>query len=308
MDTDPLSPPSNPSVPDGHDKDPFVRETSTETFIPDVIEASAAQPVIVDFWAPWCGPCRQLTPILERLVAAARGAVRLVKLNIDDHPQIAQQMQIQSIPAVVAFRDGKPVDGFMGAQPESQVRAFIERLGGADAPSPAIQLIEAGAAALKAGDPQTAVAAYGQALEAEPGHAQAIAGLAKAHLDLGAIEEAARVLDGAPQEAQDPALDSARAALDVARQGQQSGDIAPLEAALSANPNDLQARFDLAIALNAAGQRQAAVDHLVHIIAADQKWNNQAARKQLLKFFEAYGPADPVTVEGRRKLSSVLFS
>ncbi len=308
MDTNPNSPHAASGLADGIDPDPLIKEGGTETFISDVIEASNAQPVIVDFWAPWCGPCRQMTPLLERLVSEAAGAVRLVKINIDDHPQISQQMQIQSIPAVVAFQGGKPVDGFMGAQPESQIRAFIDRLGGQAEPSPVTQLLEMGGAAVDAGDLQTALQAFTQALAVEPDNERVIAGLAKTHLALGEIDQAAEILDSAPEGAEHTELVSARAALDLARQAQESGDVAPLRAAVAAHPDDLQARFDLAIALNGAGEKSAAIDHLIHIIAADREWNDQAARKELLKFFEAYGQTDPMTLEGRRKLSTVLFS
>ncbi len=308
MDSDPISPYPASGRADGLDTDPLIREGSTDTFVSDVIEASSTQPVIVDFWAPWCGPCRQLTPLLERLVSEAAGAVRLVKLNIDDHPQISQQMQIQSIPAVVAFQDGKPVDGFMGAQPESQIRAFIDRLGGQAEASPVAQLIEIGQSAAKTGDQQTALQAYNQALAAAPNNGQVIAGLVKAYLALGEIDQAAQVIEAAPEDAKHAELDSARAALELARQAQETGDIAPLADAVATHPNDFQARYDLAIALNGAGEKAAAVDHLIHIIAANREWKDQAARKELLKFFEAYGPTDPMTLEGRRKLSTVLFS
>ncbi len=286
----------------------LIKESSTATFVADVVEASHEAPVIVDFWAPWCGPCKQLTPLLESAVRQAQGAVKMVKVNIDDNPEIAQQLRVQSIPAVFAFHNGQPVDGFMGAQTESQVKAFVQRLTGAQGPSPVEQMLEHGNAALEASDFGNAAQAFGQAIEADPTNIPAIAGLAKCCLADNDLEQAQQVLDTAPSDASHADLDSARAALELARQAADAGDVATLKAEVASNPKNFQARFDLAVALNVDGDRQGAVDQLLDIIAADQEWNEQAARNQLLKFFEAYGFKDEITQTGRRRLSSILFS
>ncbi len=286
----------------------LIKDSSEATFVADVIEASNQVPVIVDFWAPWCGPCKQLGPMLEKIVSQAQGAVKLVKINIDDNQQIAQQLRIQSIPAVIAFQNGQPVDGFMGVQPESQVKAFVERLGGEVGPLPVEQLIERGKQALEAGDVQTAGAAFSQVMQAEPENEAAIAGLARCLLAGGQVDEAREVLAQAPEDTKDNDIISARAALELAAVAEDAGDVGELRAAVTANPKDHQARFDLAQALNANGDRQGAVDELIAIVAANREWNDQAARKELLKYFEAYGPTDEITVSGRRQLSSILFS
>ncbi|TDI63881.1 MAG: thioredoxin [Alphaproteobacteria bacterium] len=286
----------------------LIKESSTATFVADVVEASQDVPVIVDFWAPWCGPCKQLTPLLESAVRQAQGMVKMVKINIDDNPEIAQQLRVQSIPAVFAFRNGQPVDGFMGVQPESQVKSFVQRLTGAQGPSPVEQALEHGKAALEATDFGTAAQAFSQAIEADPANIQAIAGLAKCFLADNNLERAQQVLDTAPAGAHHADLDSARATLELARQAAEAGDVASLKAKVAADPKDFQARFDLAVALNVDGDRQGAVDQLLDIIAADREWNEQAARNQLLKFFEAYGSQDEITQTGRRRLSSILFS
>ena len=287
-----------------------VKDVTAASFREDVLTASTKQPVLVDFWAPWCGPCKQLAPVLEKAVAASGGKVKLVKMNIDDHPQIAGQLGIQSIPAVIAFEKGQPIDGFMGALPETQVRGFIERLvgpltGGAD------ELIAQAEAALAAGDSASASALYARVLTEDEANAKAIAGLAKIHLDNGDLEQAKGVLSLAPPPPPgrdaDPAISAVRAALDLAEQAASLGDAGPLEAALAANPGDNQARFDLALALNARGERERAADHLLDIIKRDRKWNDDAARKQLVQFFEAWGLMDPAAVAARRKLSALLF-
>ena len=287
-----------------------VKDVTTASFRQDVIASSAKQPVLVDFWAPWCGPCKQLGPILEKAVAVAGGKVKLVKMNIDEHPQVAGQLGIQSIPAVIAFDKGQPVDGFVGALPETQVRGFIERLVG-PLTAGADGLISQAEAALAAGDSAGAAALYARVLTEDEGNVKAIAGLAKLHVDSGALEQAKGVLSLAPPPAPgrepDPAISAARAALDLALQAASLGDVAPLEAALAANPNDNQARFDLALALNARGQRERAADHLLEIVKRDRKWNDEAARKQLVQFFEAWGLMDPAAVSARRKLSALLF-
>jgi putative thioredoxin len=287
-----------------------VKDVTTASFREDVIVASTKQPVLVDFWAPWCGPCKQLTPVLEKAVAASGGKVKLVKMNIDEHPQIAGQLGIQSIPAVIAFEKGQPIDGFMGALPETQVRGFIERLvgpltGGAN------DLIAEAEAAVAVGDAAGAAALYSRVLTEDEANVKAIAGLAKLHLDSGDLEQAKGVLSLAPPPPPgrdaDPAIAAVKAALDLAEQASSLGDAAPLEAAVAANPADNQARFDLAVALNARGEREKAADHLLAIVKRDRQWNDDAARKQLVQFFEAWGLMDPAAVSARRKLSALLF-
>jgi putative thioredoxin len=287
----------------------LIKDTTTQAFREDVIAESANQPVLVDFWAPWCGPCKQLTPIIEKVVKAAGGKVKLVKMNIDDHPQIPGQLGIQSIPAVIAFKQGQPIDGFMGAQPESQVKAFIEKLVGPMGPGAAEELIAAAQAAIEAGDVAGASELYAGVLDIEPENLAAIAGLARLHLDMGDLEGAKGILGMAPEaKAADPVIAAVRAAIELAEQAADLGDTAELEAKVAANPKDHQARFDLAVALNARDRREEAVDHLIAIIKADRKWNDDGARKQLLQFFEAWGPMDENSMAGRRKLSTLLFS
>ncbi|MCU4178749.1 thioredoxin [Bosea sp. BH3] len=287
----------------------LIKDTTTQAFRQDVIAESMTQPVLVDFWAPWCGPCKQLTPVIEKAVKAAGGKVKLVKMNIDEHPQISGQLGIQSIPAVIAFKQGQPIDGFMGAQPESQVKAFIERLVGPVGPGEAEELIAAAEAATQAGDAAGASELYAGVLQMEPENLKAIAGLARLHLDTGDIEGAKGILAMAPADkAGDPAITAVRAAIELAEQAASLGDTAELEAKVAANPKDHQARFDLALALNARDRREDAVDQLVAIIKADRTWSDDGARKQLLQFFEAWGPMDDASVSGRRKLSTLLFS
>jgi putative thioredoxin len=284
---------------------PAVKDTTTATFREDVLTDSLRQPVLVDFWAPWCGPCKQLTPIIEKVVKSAAGKVKLVKMNIDEHPQIAGQLGIKSIPAVIAFQRGQPVDGFMGALPETQVKQFVERLigplGAGDE-----EFAEA-EAALKGGDAEAAADIYRGLLEEDPAEPRALGGLAQALVALGETQAARELLDSAPA-GNHAAISAARAALDLAEQASNVGDLAGLEAALAKNPQDHQARFDLAVALNAEGRRGEAADRLLEIIRADRTWNDDGARKQLVQFFEAWGPMDPATMAARRKLSGLLFS
>src|SRR5674476_386344 len=263
--------------------DNAVKDTTTQGFVKDVIEESKHQPVLVDFWAPWCGPCKQLTPILEKAVKAAKGKVKLVKLNIDEHPAIPGQMGIQSIPAVIAFVNGQPADGFMGALPESQVVAFLERLTkGKISPEEKDFLKEAD---------------------------HALAGLARCYVETGALEQAKQTLALVPEAKRNEApVAAARAALEIAEQAKTLGPFAELEEKVLANPLDHQARFDLAVALNAKGKRGEAVNQLIDIIKRDRKWNEDGARKQLVQFFEAWGPTDEATLDGRKRLSSILFS
>jgi putative thioredoxin len=290
-------------------QDALIKDTTTAAFRQDVIAESMKQPVLVDFWAPWCGPCKQLTPVIERAVNAAAGKVKLVKLNIDEHPQIPGQLGIQSIPAVIAFTRGQPVDGFMGALPESQVKGFIERLVGPLGRSAAEDLLTEAAAAVEAGDATGAAELYAAVLAQEPDNVNAIAALAKLHLDLGDLDGARRFLAMAPAGKQDdPVIAGARAAIELADQATAVGDLGGLQQKVAANPLDHQARFDLALALNGRGQREEAIEQLIEIVRRDRNWNEDGARKQLLQFFEAWGPTDDMTVLGRRKLSSVLFS
>jgi putative thioredoxin len=286
----------------------LIKNTTTKDFLRDVIEASREVPVLVDFWAPWCGPCRQLTPILEKAVRAAKGAVRLVKLNIDQHPQIPGQMGVQSIPAVFAFQDGRPVDGFMGALPESRVNDFIARLIGDSAGDTAADL-EAAEAALSAGDVNSAAQLFGEVMQKDRENAQALAGLAKCYIKTGDLARAEQTLALVPPAKADSSpVASARAALELARKTPAAGDIETLRAKLAADPKDPQARFDLALALSAKGDRSGALDELLAVVAKNRSWNDDAARKQLLQLFDAWGPADPSTIAGRQRLSSLLFA
>jgi putative thioredoxin len=286
-----------------------VKESDTRSFMQDVIQASREQPVIVDFWAPWCGPCKQLGPILERVVKNAGGKVRLVKINIDDNPELAQQLRIQSIPMVYAFSQGQPVDGFAGALPESQIKAFVERLAGPLGPAPEEVAIEQAKQLAEAGQLDRAARVYERILDAEPGNPEALAGLARARIGLGRLASARELLDQVPKEhANHVEVDGARAALSLAEEAGALPDPTALTARLLADENDHAARLDLATTLFLRGQTEPAIDHLLTIIRKDRDWQDQAARKQLIKVFEALGPKHPATLGGRRKLSAVLFS
>jgi putative thioredoxin len=289
--------------------DDVVRETTTQNFVKDVIEESRRQPVLVDFWAPWCGPCKQLTPVLEKAIRAAKGKAKLVKMNIDEHPAIPGQMGIQSIPAVIAFVNGQPVDGFLGALPEGQVTAFLERLVKDRVGGEEKDLLKAADEALAEGDTPGAADLYAKVLAQDPANVHALAGLARAYVETGAIEQAKQTLALVPEAKRNEApVAAARAALELAEQANSLGPVAELEQKLAANPLDHQARYDLALALNAKGRRSEALDHLLEIVRRDRKWNDDAARKQLVQLFEAWGPTDEATVEGRRRLSSLLFA
>ncbi len=289
--------------------DDLVIDTTTQTFMVDVIEESRRRPVLVDFWAPWCGPCKTLGPIIEKAVKSAKGKVKLAKMNIDEHPAIAGRLGIQSIPAVYAFVNGQPVDGFTGALPEGQVKAFIERLLGGAVDADVAEILAAAEQALTEGDAPGAAEIFAHVLGAEPENLKAFGGLVRAQVLGGALEEAKATLDMVPAgKENDPAISAARAALDLAEQAASLGDMAPLEAAVAADPADHQARFDLALALNAKNQRDQALQHLLEIVKRDRTWDEDGARKQLVQFFEAWGPTDPHTVGGRRKLSTILFS
>lgn len=296
----PLSPPAG---------DGLVRDTTTKDFVRDVIDASRTVPVLVDFWAEWCGPCKQLTPVIEKVVRNAKGKVKLVKMNIDHHPEIAGQLGIRSIPAVIAFKNGQPLDGFMGAVPESQIQTFIERVAGPMGPSDAETLMAEAEAALEAGDLQGAADLFSAVRELEPDHVGALGGLVRTLVAAKEFDEAKALLATAPAAKQsDPAIAGARALLDLAEQAAKLGDPVDLEARISHDANDHEARFNLALALNARGHKEAAVDQLVEIVRRKRDWNEEAARKQLVQFFDAWGPKDEMTLYGRRRLSSVLFA
>jgi len=284
----------------------LIKEGSDASFAADVIEASKTQPVIVDFWATWCGPCRQLTPALEKAVMAAKGAVKLVKIDVDKNPGYAGQLRVQSIPTVYAFVDGRPVDGFMGALPDSQVQAFIDKQIGEVGPSEIDDILALAKESLDLGDLGGAAQAFAEALRLEPHNVKAIAGLARCYLSGGDAERAQEVVDMAPEGAKDADLDSVKAALVLA--SAPPSETAALEARVAANPDDHQARFELAGAFAGAGRLQEASDQLLTIIAADRDWNEEAARKQLLTVFEAAGPMSDVAKQGRRRLSSILFA
>ena len=284
----------------------LIKEGSDASFAADVIEASKTQPVIVDFWATWCGPCRQLTPALEKAVMAAKGAVKLVKIDVDKNPGYAGQLRVQSIPTVYAFVDGRPVDGFMGALPDSQVQAFIDKQIGEVGPSEIDDILALAKESLDLGDLGGAAQAFAEALRLEPQNVKAIAGLARCYLSGGDAERAQEVVDMAPEGAKDADLDSVKAALLLA--SAPPSETAALEARVAANPDDHQARFELAGAYAGAGRLQEASDQLLTIIAADRDWNEEAARKQLLTVFEAAGPMSDVAKQGRRRLSSILFA
>ncbi|WP_182421969.1 thioredoxin [Aureimonas sp. ME7] len=289
----------------------LVKDTTTANFSTDVVRESRNQPVLVDFWAPWCGPCKQLTPILERAVQAAGGRVKLVKMNIDDHPSIAGQLGVQSIPAVFAFHNGQPVDGFMGALPESEVKAFIDRLtAGQPAPGgdPLAEALEQAGELLKAGDAARASQVFGAVLQHDPENAKAAAGLAECYLAAGDTARAKALADQLPPALlDDPAFATVRTQLKLFEEIAGLGDPAALEARLRADPDDHAARFDLALIAQAKGERGTAADQLLEIVRRDRAFDDDGARRKLLEFFEAWGPADPATKDGRRKLSSLLF-
>nr|WP_320144399.1 thioredoxin [uncultured Cohaesibacter sp.] len=298
-----------PAPKPAQDTGPLIKDTSTQEFMQDVIEASKSTTILVDFWAPWCGPCKQLGPDLEKAVTEAKGRVKLVKLNIDDHPAIPQQMGIQSVPAVVAFKDGRPVDGFMGVQPPSQIKAFIEKNGTEPQADPLEEACNHANELLEAGNPVEAAQIFGAIMQQVPEHFPAVIGMIKCLLANEDIEKARSLFDSLPEKAlEEQDISAVKASLELAEQSADLGDLAELQAKLEANPEDNQAQFDLAVALNGKNKREEAVDQLIAVIKRDREWNDDGARKQLLQFFESWGVMDPASVYGRRQLSSILFS
>jgi len=288
----------------------LIKDTDTAGFMTDVIEASQTTPVIVDFWAPWCGPCKQLGPIIERLVKQYAGKVKLVKINVDENQELAQQFRVQSIPAVYAFKDGRPVDGFMGALPESQIKQFIDKLAGGTGSALDEAVAEADAMA-KEGHNDDALGIYQEVLAQEPLHVKALAGALRCYMALGEDDKAREVIEKLPPQIKSATdIQSVVAALELKAATANTGneDVAKLEADVAADPKNMQARLDLAMARYGAGNKEGAVDDLLAMVKADRAWNEQAARKQLVQFFDALGPADPLTRSGRRRLSAILFS
>ena len=291
----------------------LIKDTTEANFMTDVVQASQDVPIIVDFWAPWCGPCKTLGPMLEDAVRAAKGAVKMVKVNVDEAQMIAGQLQIQSIPTVYAFHKGQPVDGFQGAQPQSEIKAFVDRVarqGGGSAPGDELaEAVEAAEAMLEEGAVTDAAQTFAAILGEEPNHPGAYAGLVKAHIALGELDKAEAILNGAPAEISTSAeLEAAHAQIELARQAEGAGPVGELQAAVDANPDDLQARFDLALALSANGKQGEAVDQLLELFRRDREWNESAAKTQLFTIFDALKPNDPIVLNGRRKLSSMIFA
>ena len=300
--------PTPPAAPSGD----LIKDSTEATFMVDVVEASKTVPVIVDFWAPWCGPCRQLTPAIEAAVTAAGGAVRLVKINVDENPAIAQQLRVQSLPTVYAFWQGQPIDGFQGALPGSEIKAFIDKTieaSGGQADGGLGEALETAEGMLDEGAAADAASVFAAVLDEDPQSAPAYGGLARAHLALGQIDEAAQVLLSVPADLEAAAeIEAARAQVALARQAEDARPVGELRAAVESNPDDMQARLDLAQALYASGDAEAAVDALLESFRRDREWNDGAAKAQLFTIFEALKPNDPVALNGRRKLSSIIFS
>ena len=303
-----LDPNAPPAAPAGD----LIKDSSEAAFAQDVIEVSQEVPVIVDFWAPWCEPCKQLGPLLEKVVTEANGAVKMVKIDIDQNQNLAQQLRIQSIPAVYAFYQGKPVDAFQGAQPESQIREFVTKItqtAGTEEKSPVDEALEQAEALIESGQFEQAGAVYSQVVQHAPDNITAKAGLARCCIETGNTAGAQELIDTlSDDERMDTAFTGVISALDLAEKAAEAGDLGPLQVAVEANPKDHEARYNLALALYAGGQAEAAIDALIEIIRQNRGWNDDAARLELLKLFEAIGPTDPLTMDGRKKLSSILFS
>ena len=289
-----------------------IGDTTTAGFAKDVLEESRSRPVLVDFWAPWCGPCKQLTPVLEKVVTEAQGRVKLIKMNIDDHPSIAGQLGIQSIPAVIAFVDGRPVDGFMGAVPESQVRQFIDKVAGpagADEAAEIEAVLQEAEGLLAAADVQGAAQLYGAVLQADPDNAKAAGGMMQCLIALGEIERVNQMLASLPEDMrEDPAIQAVVKKLEHIEEARKFGDPVALERELAADPDNHEARMKLAKILNVQGEREQAAEHLLTIMRKDRTFDDDGARRELLQFFEVWGPKDPATIAARRRLSSILFS
>ncbi len=293
--------------------DDLIKDVTEASFMADVVEASQTTPVIVDFWAPWCGPCKTLGPQLEEAVRAAKGAVKMAKVNVDEAQMIAGQLQIQSIPTVYAFHKGQPIDGFQGAVPQSEIKAFVDRVvkaAGGDAPGEALgEAVAAAEEMLAEGAATDAAQTFAAILGEDPNHAAAYGGMVRAHIALGELDQAEAILNGAPAEiSASPELEAAHAQLELARQAEGAGPVDDLRKAVEANPDDLQARFDLAQAMHANGDVEGAVDALLELFRRDRDWNEGAAKTQLFTIFEALKPNDPIMLNGRRKLSSMIFA